>query len=127
MSLPDTASACAVKLIPEPSALQLLPSHLGMKLAAIPPAVVNEPPAYRSLPDTASASVMPLIPNPSALQPLPFHLAIPLTLTATPSLLVALVNAPPAYNSLPETTNARTWLFIPEPSVLQALPFHLAM
>ena len=34
---------------------------------------------------------------------------------------------PPAYRSLPDTASAYTSLFIPEPSALQLLPFHLAM
>ena len=54
-SLPDTASAVTPPFNPEPSAVQLLPSHLAIQLAALLPAVLNSPPAYRSLPDTASA------------------------------------------------------------------------
>ena len=38
------------------SAVQLLPSPLATYLDMLPPATVNEPPAYTSLPDTASAS-----------------------------------------------------------------------
>src|SRR6266566_2496025 len=82
-SLPDTATASTpgtykVLPIPEPSADQLLPSHLAMLLAALPPAVVNCPPAYRLLPATASAATKPSIPEPSADQLLPFHLAMEL-------------------------------------------------
>src|SRR2546422_11312392 len=59
--LPDTASANTKREEPTPpnpesSADQLLPSHLAIRLAALPPAVVNTPPAYTSLPDTASAN-----------------------------------------------------------------------
>src|SRR4051812_49016430 len=63
-SRPDTASANTVVLAsssggryktPEPSALQVLPSHLAMFVAGLPPAVVNPPPTYKLLPDTASA------------------------------------------------------------------------
>src|SRR6266567_3095106 len=39
----------------------------------------------------------------------------------------AVVNWPPAYRSLPDAASALTWLFIPEPSADQLLPFHLAM
>src|SRR5260370_41482647 len=39
----------------------------------------------------------------------------------------AVVNAPPAYRSLPDTASARTVWFSPEPSRDQLLPFHLAM
>ena len=57
--LPDTASAdTPVKRpmpITEPSAVQLLPSHLAMLVAALPLAVVKAPAAYTLLPDTASA------------------------------------------------------------------------
>jgi len=47
-----------------------------MLVAAIPPAVVKPPPAYRSLPDTASANTEPFNPEPNALQLLPSHLAM---------------------------------------------------
>ena len=49
-----------------------------MLLAALPPAVVKSPPAYRLLPDTASAYTQrsSFIPEPSADQLLPFHLAM---------------------------------------------------
>src|SRR5436305_11362307 len=80
-----------------------------------PPAVVNQPPAYRSLPDTASA--LTLILEPNADQLLPFHLAM---------LAAAMSNAPPAYRSMPDTTNAIT-APSPEPSADQVVPFHLAM
>jgi hypothetical protein len=42
-------------------------------------------------------------------------------------LLPAVVNAPAAYTSLPDTASAYTAAFIPEPSALQLLPSHLAM
>src|SRR5438094_1003138 len=81
-SLPDTASAYTLaepKLpppIPEPSADQLLPSHLAMELATLPPAVVKLPPAYTLLPDTASADTTLSIPEPNAVQLFPSHLAM---------------------------------------------------
>src|SRR5437870_4724280 len=81
-SLADTASARTSRFIPEPSAVQLLPSHLAMLLAALSLAVVKAPPAYTSLPDNASAATTaplgrsPAIPEPSAVQLLPFHLAM---------------------------------------------------
>src|SRR5437899_30044 len=83
-SLPDTASADTVPPIPDPSADQLLPSHLAMLVAALPPAVVNTPPTYTLPPDTASASTPgplpkgspPPTPDPSAVQVIPSHLAM---------------------------------------------------
>src|SRR5438477_10254432 len=39
----------------------------------------------------------------------------------------AVVNAPPTYRSPPDSANANTVLFMPEPSADQLLPFHLAM
>src|SRR2546428_675283 len=39
----------------------------------------------------------------------------------------AVVNWPPAYRSPPDTASAHTVLFIPEPSAVQLLPFHLAI
>src|SRR5205807_2456817 len=48
-------------------------------------------PAHTSPPDTASAYTVLFIPEPSAVQLLPSHLAIPLTVTATPPLLVAVL------------------------------------
>src|SRR5437870_3226154 len=51
--------------VPEPSAVQLLPSHLAMLVAAMPPAIVNPPPPYRSLPDTARANTIPFTTEPS--------------------------------------------------------------
>src|SRR5205814_238067 len=81
-SLPDTARADTSLSIPDPSAVQLLPFHLAMKLAALPSAVVKLPPAYTSLPDNASAfseggsSLPPPTPEPRADQLLPSHLAM---------------------------------------------------
>src|SRR5262249_35343191 len=113
----------------EPSALKLLPLHLARPLAAMPPAVVNWPPAYRSLPDTASADTksrqprQPLPnPEPNADQLLPFHLAIWFA-----GMPPAHVNQPPAYRSLPDTASADTVSFIPEPSGDQLIPVKLAM
>ena len=44
-SPPDTASAATLLPIPEPKADQLLPFHLAMFVAAMPPAVSKKPPA----------------------------------------------------------------------------------
>src|SRR5213593_4207952 len=92
-----------------------------MPLAALPPAVVKSPPAYRSLPDTASAYTTLSIPEPSADQLLPFHLAIRLA-----ALPPAVVNPPPAYRSLPDTASAHTMAFIPEPSAVQLASLKVA-
>src|SRR6185436_14391002 len=113
--------------MPEPRALQLLPFHLAILVAATPPAVVKLPPAYRSLPDTASAATLvkkfPLpTPESNALQLVPFHLAM--YLAGTPP---AVVKLPPAYRSLPNTASVNTGSFIPEPSALQLSAFHLAI
>src|SRR6266403_1107537 len=89
--------------MPEARADQLVPSHLAMLLAALPPAVMNKPPAYTLLPDTASAPTPPSIPEPSADQLLPSHLAM--FVAAMPP---AVVNPPPAYTSLPDTASALT-------------------
>ncbi len=43
-SLPATTKAYTVPFIPEPSALQVFPSHRAMLLADTPPAVVKSPP-----------------------------------------------------------------------------------
>ena len=64
--------------VPEPNADQLLPSHLAMFAAGIPPAVSNTPPAYKSVPRAARANTTdtngpPLTPVPSADQALPFQ------------------------------------------------------
>src|SRR6266542_2034790 len=88
----------------------------------LPPAVVNEPPTYRSGPKTARLHTEPPIPEPSALQLLPFPLAM-FAAGNSP----ATVKLPPAYRSLPDTASAYTVPAIPEPSALQLLPFHLAI
>ena len=130
-SLPNSASVSTrapgrIDVIPEPSAVQMLPFHLAMFLAGLPPAVVNLPPAYKSLPDTVIAYTAgeepPLIPEPNGVQLLPFHFAMQLA-----GLPPAVVNMPPAYRSLPDAANANTLLFIPASSADQVLPFHLAM
>src|SRR5438045_1626089 len=107
-SAPDTAIASTpekVPLTPEPSAVQLVPSHLAVLVAALPPVVENLPPAYRVAPDIASAYTPtevpcnpPPSPEPSAVQLLPSHLA-----TLVAGLPPAVVNAPPAYTLLPDT------------------------
>jgi hypothetical protein len=47
-----------------------------MALAALPPAAVKKPAAYRLLPDPASAKTAPFNPEPSAVQLFPSHLAM---------------------------------------------------
>src|SRR5207247_695833 len=75
-SPPEVVSARRTLSSPEPSADQLLPSHLAMCSPTLPSsAVEKKPPAYRSLPDTASARTWSLIPGPNADQLLPPHLA----------------------------------------------------
>src|SRR5712671_6463505 len=104
--------------MPEPSADQLLPSHLAMLVATMPPAVVKAPPAYRLLPDTVSAYTQLSIPEPSAVQLVPFHLAM-LSWTAPWEM-------PPAYRLVPEIANALT----PKSPISrydQQLPSHLAI
>src|SRR4051794_6302041 len=73
---PDTASELTVLPMPGPSADQVVPSHLAMRVAGLPPAVVKAPPTYRSLPETASALAAPPSPVPKGDQLLPFHLEI---------------------------------------------------
>src|SRR5437870_9078991 len=41
--------------LPSPNGCHWLPSHLAIRFASIPPAVVKEPPAYRVVPSSASA------------------------------------------------------------------------
>src|SRR6185437_16482214 len=102
-SVPDTANASTPGKVgpipePEPTGVQLLPSHLAILVIAVMPANVKLPPAYRVVPDTASAytpkevpAKPPASPGPSADQLLPFHSAI----------LVAAI--PPAVVKLPPT------------------------
>ena len=110
--LPDAANAYTYSFIPEPRADQLVPFHCAMRKAWLPPAVSNSPPAYTLLPDTASAYTKgpnppspPDNPEPRADQLLPFHCAM--LLAAMPP---AFVNTPPAYNVLPDTASAYTYL-----------------
>src|ERR1035441_2443592 len=102
-SVPDTTSALTRAFIPEPKADQVLPSHLAIYLAEVPPAMVKSPPAYRSLPDTARALTSLAIPDPMLDQTLPSHRA-----RKTARSPPALVNQPPAYRALPDTTSAET-------------------
>src|SRR5437870_9699630 len=116
-SLPDTTKAPTMgrkpegSPMPEPSAVQLLPSHLAMELAALPPAVLNLPPAYRSLPDTASANTAPRNPEPTAVKLSAHHLAPDTSALPTPA-----VTSTPAYTSLPDTARADTAAIMPEAS-----------
>src|SRR5712672_2408928 len=85
-SLPSTASAITLGKtppIPEPTGVQLPPSHLATLVAGLPPAMVKFPAAYRSVPETASAYTPKEVPEkpppspvPSGVQLLPSHLAI---------------------------------------------------
>src|SRR5205823_9752504 len=125
--LPDAAIAGPATPIPGPKAAQLRPSPLALFVAAVPPAVVKKPAAYKSLPDTASENTCGkssplLIPEPKADQLLPFHLAM-----LVAALPPAVVKSPPAYRSLPDTASADTNWFIPEPKADQPMPSHLAM
>src|SRR5262249_30304358 len=128
-SLPDNASADTEPFSPEPSALQALPSHLAMELAATPPAVPKRPPTYTSLPDTASASTEQPVPEHTAFQVQPSHCA-----TLKLKLLGKITIWPAAYTALPDTASAYTPGGVgqkqssnPGPIALQAVPSHLAM
>src|SRR5438094_871923 len=100
MSLPDTASANTLLFIPAPSADQLLPSHLAMFVAALPPAVVKKPPAYTSLPDTASANTSAERREPNASQPRTAHLPL-----LDPAMPAAVVPPAPAYTPPPDCSH----------------------
>jgi len=89
--------------IPDPKADQLLPFHLATFVAAVPPAEVNQPPAYRSLPDTARANTSLFSPEPKADQLLPSHFAM--LVAAVPP---AVVKKPPTYKLVPDTASAFT-------------------
>ena len=91
-------------------------------MAETPPAVSNQPPAYRFVPDTTSANAGPSIPEPTGDQLLPFHWAMPLAETPP-----AIPNQPPAYRVLPFTASAATAPFTPEPNCDQPLPSHCTM
>ncbi|PYI84972.1 MAG: hypothetical protein DME26_12130 [Verrucomicrobia bacterium] len=54
-----------------------MPFHLAMRLAAMPPALVNVPPTYMSLPLAVSAVTKPLMPLPNPDQLLPSQRAMP--------------------------------------------------
>jgi len=112
-SLPLTAMALTkprtLSFGPVPSVLQLLPFHLAILLAEIPPAALKFPPTYTSLPLTAIAKTLPFTPAPSALQLLPFHLAILLTkVPPAAGAPPAVRKPPPTYTSLPLTARALT-------------------
>src|SRR5438552_13815847 len=87
-SLPEPASAYTPvpgtplpPPTPEPSALQVLPSHLATLLDSRPAGTMKEQPPYTSLPETASDNTDaydPPNPEPNALHALSFHLAITL-------------------------------------------------
>src|SRR5438876_3912117 len=82
-SPPDAANPSLHDALPVSSADQLLPFHLAMLFAGMPPAIVNGPPAYTSLPVTASARssgpfAPPLTPQPRTDQFAPSHFAMPL-------------------------------------------------
>ena len=107
-------------LAPVPSADQLVPFHLAMRLAGAPPAVVNVPPTYRSGPPPSSNTVSALtkvVPTPPPIedQLVPSHFAMRFA-DAPP----AVVNAPAAISSGPppssNTASAFAVLFNPLPT-----------
>src|SRR5207253_3118060 len=93
---------CVGSFTPLPRAAQLLPSHLAMLFADIPPAVVNCPAAYTSPPlipiVMTRGNEPPSTPLPRADQLLPSHLAMPFA--GTPP---AVVKFTPAHPSPPPT------------------------
>src|SRR5690242_14494658 len=114
--------------MPEPSGVQLLPSHWATLVAGFAPDMVKLPPAYSLLPDTASAYTPkevpgnpPASPGPKADQLFPSHLAM-----LVAGLPPAAVNAPPAYRLLPDAASAYTRPLTPEPRADQLFPSHLA-
>src|SRR6476620_10203724 len=111
MLLPAWVSVCTRSSVPDSIADQLLPFHLAMFFAGLPPAVPKKPPAYRFVPDTNNEYTSLLVPEPNAVHVLPFHFAMRLAV-----LPPAVVNIPPAYTLVPDTASAHTMLFIPEPS-----------
>src|SRR5262245_10259618 len=107
-SVPEIAKAFtplhwSTGAIPDPKADQLLPFHLATFVAGVPPAEVNQPPAYRSLPDTARANTLLFIPDPKAVQLLTFHLA-----TLVAAMPPAVVKTPPTYKFVPDPASAFT-------------------
>jgi hypothetical protein len=68
--------------VPEPTGLQDVPFHTAMLLAAVPPACVNVPAAYR-FPAPSNARVatdmepeLLVMPDPSGFHDVPSHIAI---------------------------------------------------
>src|SRR4051812_34284525 len=96
-----TASDPTVPFVPVPSADQLDPFHFATLLAGAPPAVVKEPPTYRSVPENASANAVPLRPVPSADHDVPFQRAT--RFAVTPSIFAKL---PPRYTPLASALKA---------------------
>ena len=88
-------------LVPLPSADQLAPFHLAIRLTDTPPAMLKSPPAKRSVPITARAPRSLSTPVPSADQLVPFHLAIRFALVPP-----AEVKSPPTKRSVPLTARA---------------------
>src|SRR5436309_16128933 len=83
---PPTVRASIRLSVPLPSADQLDPLHLAMKLALALPATEKSPPAYRAPLATARARTLSSIPAPNADQPVPPHL--PTELAVTPPAAV---------------------------------------
>ena len=61
---------------PAPKPCQLLPSHLAIKFAEMPPADIKLPPTYMSVPETASVNTSEYMLLLKGLQLLPFHFAM---------------------------------------------------
>src|SRR5437016_4622059 len=74
----ETASAYTVSFVPVPIAVQPDPVHLASRRAALPPAVVNPPPAHKlaGVKPSTTALTCPFIPIANDDQVVPFHCAI---------------------------------------------------
>src|SRR5262249_10508802 len=111
------------EFMPEPIADHAEPSQRAMRLAALPPALLNEPPATRSPPGmTARENTTLLSPAPSGDQAAPFQRAMrfagePPAAVKTPAAI-----RPP----LGIAARARTSPFVPVPTGDQAAPSHCA-
>src|SRR5215831_996628 len=90
-----------------------------MLVAAIPFALVKEPPTKKVPFETASALTPPLRPYATGNQRVPSHLAMP-TVEMPP-----MVKLPPPYRLVPETAKAVMVAFVPNPD--QLVPSHLAI
>src|SRR5438045_1470193 len=75
-SLPETAKAFTILFIPEPSAIQLVPSHLAILARGVVPLAEKAPPTIKSAPENFNALTWPFNPVPRLVQLFPFHLAM---------------------------------------------------